>query len=355
MSDRDWQPDYKDDPMGHDRLAKPKAILARIFGDGENPLAWGFTLFEISKIKIRIHILFVVYLISELIFTLPGNQDGLKFVWPRLAAMISLVFLHEIAHCIVCRREGGRADEIMLWPLGGLARCAPPDDWKSHLRVAAAGPMVNLILVPIFGLPLYFMTGSISSLSFNPMTLGSSAQVLTLESGSTTWWLVALGAFYSINLVLLTFNLLVPMFPLDSARIMQAILWKRSSESKSMWQTVNIGLGVATALGLIGIIFEDGKMLLAIAIFGGIVCSMERRRLQFLQYGEMVPGVSNESESWKESLKSDVLVDDEDEETVNQQELDQILDKISNTGIESLTRKERRTLKRATESSRKSQ
>ncbi len=351
MSDRGWKSSYDDDPMGGDRLAKPKAVLARIFGDGENPLAWGFTIFTVKKIRVRIHLLFIVYLLGALIFTMPGNQEGLVFVWPRLLAMVVLVLAHEFGHCFVCRRVGGRVDEVMLWPLGGLAMCSVPENWKSELKVALAGPMVNLALVPVFAVPLYVLTGSVSSLGFNPMTLGAGGGDLVLISGETTWWLVVLGAFYSINLVLLVFNLLVPMFPMDGARVLLAMLWKRSSESKAMWQTVNIGLGVATVMGLVGIVFEDGKMLLAIAIFGGIVCSMERRRLQFLQYGEMIPGLSGAGESWK----GGVVVDDKDEEIVFQEEMDRILAKISESGMGSLSRKDRRTLKRATESSRKSQ
>lgn len=349
MSDRDWQ--SSNPPDSGDRLARLKAILARIFGDGENPLAWGFTIFTLKGIRVRIHLLFIIYLLSELIFTLPGNREGFAFAWPRLIAMLTLVLVHEFGHCFYCRRIGGQAREIMLWPLGGLAMCTVPEDWKSELRVAAAGPMVNLLLVPVFALPLYLLTGSFSSLSFNPMTLGASSMNLTLPTGETTWWLVAIGSFYSMNLVLLVFNLCVPMYPMDSARILQAILWKRTTQSKAMWQTVNIGLGVATVLGLIGIIFQDGKMLLAIAIFGGIVCSMERRRLQFLQYGEMIPGFSGEGESWKNGP----VVDGEDEEIIPKTEIDRILGKISESGIGSLSRKERRSLKRATESSRKSQ
>lgn len=351
MRESQWKSSYDDDQG--DRLAKVKLILARIFGDGENPLAWGFTLFSFSGIRVRIHLLFIVYLFTELIFTLPGNREGFVFVWPRLVALIVLVMLHEIGHCVMCRRAGGKANEIMLWPLGGLAMCDIPDDWKSELKVALAGPMVNLVLIPVFAVPLYILTGTMSSLAFNPLGMGSNATVLTLVSGETTWWLIALGGFYSINMILLIFNLLIPMYPLDGARVLQAILWKRSTQSKSMWTTTNVGIGVAIVLGIIGFVFEDANMLVAIAIFGGLVCSMQRRRLQFLQYGQMIPGMSGDgsSESWKQGP----IVDEDDQEVVSQAELDRILAKISVSGIESLSRKERRSLKRATETSRKSQ
>ncbi|MDF1809728.1 MAG: hypothetical protein P1U42_08540 [Phycisphaerales bacterium] len=350
MSDRQWKSSYDDDGNG-DRLAKLKAILSRIFGDGENPFAWGFTLFRVFGIRFRIHLLFIVYLLSELIFTVPGNRDGFAFVWPRLVAMLTLVMIHEIAHCMICRRVGGESDEIMLWPLGGFAHCVIPDDWKSELRVALAGPLSNVILIPVFGIPLYLLTQSSSFLAFNPILLGGNTTVSTLPSGETTWWLILLSSFYAMNWTLVIFNLLIPMFPLDSARILYSLLWRRTTSSKAMWQTVNIGLGVATLVGLIGIIMQDGKILLAIAILSGIACSMKRRRLQFLQYGDSIPGLNNEGESWK----SGPVVDEDDQEIISQSEVDRILAKISSSGIESLSRKERRSLKRATETSRKSQ
>ncbi|MGV6814071.1 MAG: site-2 protease family protein [Phycisphaerales bacterium] len=350
MSEPDWSSSYRPDQPG-DRFAKIKLILARVFGDGENPLAWGFTMFRSAGIRFRIHVLFLALILSELIFTLPGHHAGFDFVWPSLVAMLVLVLAHEIGHCVVCRRLGGEVDEVMLWPLGGLSRCRVPEHWRAELLVAIAGPMVNLLLVPVFALPLYVLTGGFEALGFNPLVLGASSSVVHFPDGTTVWWLVLLEAMYSINLVLLVFNLLVPMLPLDSARILMALLWKRSGESKAMWQTATIGLGVATALGLVGLVFQDGKMLFAIAIFGGIVCSMERRRLQFLQYGQMIPGLGDAGEAWKQGG----LVDEDDEEIIPQEEVDRILGKITASGMDSLSRKERRLLKRATESSRKSQ
>lgn len=350
MSDNDWQSSYPNGQEQGDRLAKVKLVLARIFGDGENPLAWGFTVFKVAGIRVRLHVLFIAYMLSELIFTLPGHHPGFVFVWPRLVAMLTLVLAHEFAHCIVCRKLGGQVDQIMLWPLGGLASCRIPDHWRAEFMVALAGPMIHILLFPLLAALLYVFTGTFESLAFNPMTLGAHSAV-TFADGTTAWWLILVESFYALNLVLLIFNLFIPMFPLDSSRAVMALLWKRSTQSKAMWHTVNIGLGAATLLGLIGIIFDDGKMLLAIAIFGGIVCSIERRRLQFLQHGDMIPGLSGAGEEWKQVA----LVDEDDEEIVQQEELDRILTKISSSGIDSLSRKEKRMLKKATESSRKSQ
>ena len=259
MSENDWQSSYPNGQGQGDRLAKVKLVLARIFGDGENPLAWGFTIFKIAGIKVRLHILFIAYLLSALIFTLPGHHAGFVFVWPRLVAMLTLVLIHEFAHCIVCRKLGGQVDEVMLWPLGGLASCRIPEHWKAEFMVAIAGPMVHVLLLPLLAASLYVLTGTFESLAFNPMTLGGHSAAVTFADGTTAWWLILVESFYALNLVLLVFNLFIPMFPLDSSRAIMALLWKRTTQSKAMWKTVNIGLGVATVLGLVGIVFDDGK------------------------------------------------------------------------------------------------
>ena len=37
-----------------------------------------------------------------------------------------IVTLHEFGHALACRQVGGKADQIVLWPLGGVAYVAPP-------------------------------------------------------------------------------------------------------------------------------------------------------------------------------------------------------------------------------------
>ncbi|MEX0876153.1 MAG: site-2 protease family protein [Phycisphaerales bacterium] len=354
MSDRDWQSSY---PHGQDRLAKARAIMARIFGDGENPLAWGFTIFTVRGTRVRLHLLFIVYLLAQLIFTLPGNRAGFIFVMPTLVAMLVLVLLHELAHAAVCRRVGGEAPELMLWPLGGLAPLDVPDEPAARIKVALAGPALNLLLIPVLGVPLVMLTGSAVAFLHSPIT--ADLAPLTLRSGETTWWLVALGAFYSVNLLLVVMNLLLPMYPLDAARVLEAILSKDRSSYRAMWLATNTGLGVATAVGFAGILFEDGVWLLTIAIVCGLVCSIQRRRLQFLAHADMVPGMGGsfpgmpDPEAWRGGPPRQRVVDDHDEEIISREELDRILAKISAKGMGSLSRRERRTLKRASETSRK--
>ena len=54
------------------------------------------------------------------------------------------VFLHELAHAYVARKEGIHVIEILLHPFGGLAklRKEPPTP-RSEFRIAIAGPIAS--------------------------------------------------------------------------------------------------------------------------------------------------------------------------------------------------------------------
>src|SRR5919204_5218976 len=64
-------------------------------------------------------------------------------------ALFGIVSLHEFGHAFACRSVGGQADRIVLWPLGGIAYVNPPPRPGATLWSIAAGPLVNLALLPI--------------------------------------------------------------------------------------------------------------------------------------------------------------------------------------------------------------
>lgn len=347
MGERDWQSNEYD---RHDRLAGIKQTLARMFGDGENPLAWGFKLGSLGSTPIKIHLLFVVYLLVELIFTLPGNREGLDFVLPRLGAILFFVLLREIVHAIVAKRLGGNPIEIMLWPMGGLVSPEVPEHWFTRLQIAISPLLLNLMLVPVLAIPLYLITRDWHSLLINPLTLGGTDSDIVFPDKTTAIWLVALGAIYAANLTLLVINL-IPMYPLDGSRILESILSKNHPDHRAQWMSVHTGLIAATAIGILALVMQDGTPLFALCVVCGLISSMHRRRLQFLATADMIPGLSGASFPASENHPVANPVD----EKVDQDEIDRILAKISDQGIGALSRKERRTLKRATETSRQSQ
>src|SRR2546426_12841541 len=65
-------------------------------------------------------------------------------------ALFFIVMLHEFGHALACRQVGGTANQIVLWPLGGVAYVSPPPRPGATLWSIAAGPPVNGGLLPGF-------------------------------------------------------------------------------------------------------------------------------------------------------------------------------------------------------------
>ena len=54
-------------------------------------------------------------------------------------ALFLIVMLHEYGHALACRQVGGTANQIVLWPLGGVAFVNPPPRPGATLWSIAAG------------------------------------------------------------------------------------------------------------------------------------------------------------------------------------------------------------------------
>src|SRR5579863_1441973 len=74
-----------------------------------------------------------------------------SLAWNILAylSLFCIILLHEFGHALACRQVGGKADQIVLWPLGGVAYVAPPPRPGATLWSIAAGPLVNVGLLPV--------------------------------------------------------------------------------------------------------------------------------------------------------------------------------------------------------------
>lgn len=147
-------------------------------------------------------------------------------VWAALLylGLFVLVTMHEFGHALACRQVGGRAERIVLWPLGGIAFVSPPPRAGAMLWSIAAGPMVNVLLLPI----LAFLEHTAQRAGW-PTTNRDAYQVLHL-----------LGL---INRGLLVFNLL-PIYPLDGGQIVRALLWFPLGQIRSLF--------IATGVGFVG-------------------------------------------------------------------------------------------------------
>src|SRR6516165_4907924 len=142
-----------------------------------------------------------------------------------------IVLTHEFGHALACRQVGGKANQIVLWPLGGVAYVSPPPRPGATLWSIAAGPLVNVVLFPI-----------LSVVAFLGATWGSA------DAASNSYRFVV--AIWKLNLALLIFNLL-PIYPLDGGQILRSLLWFVIGRARSLMVATVIGfLGIAGLIGL---------------------------------------------------------------------------------------------------------
>jgi Zn-dependent protease len=163
-------------------------------------------------------------------------------------SLFGIVLLHEFGHALACRSVGGKANLIVLWPLGGVAYVAPPARPGAVLWSIAAGPLVNVVLVPILG-----------GLLLAVDALGETSTAAMLQR--------YLSVLFNINLVLLIFNML-PIYPLDGGQILQSILWFFIGRAKSLRATSVIGI-IAAGIGLVWALTRQDWFMVAIAAFIG--------------------------------------------------------------------------------------
>jgi len=149
-------------------------------------------------------------------------------VWNVLEylALFGIVLLHEFGHALACRQVGGRAERIVLWPLGGVAYVDPPQRPGATLWSIAAGPLVNVVLAPV----LLVIAMLMNRAGLTPEVSNASGLVQAI-------------AF--INFALLIFNLL-PIYPLDGGQILRSVLWFLLGRAWSLMVVTVVGfLGVA--------------------------------------------------------------------------------------------------------------
>ncbi len=323
--------------------------MGRAFGD--NPLTWSLPLYSAWGIRVRIHILFIIFVVAELIYSLTkSGESGPQYMLIMFGGLFGIVLLHEYGHCIACRRVGGDADEIMLWPLGGLASCVPPDTWKAHLVTVMGGPLVNVILVPILGVAVLAATGTWDAVIFNPFNPWSVLPYLTQQNEAAFWATYTLWSLYYVNWLLLAFNVLVPMYPMDGGRILQALLWARIGHARSLRFCLKLGIVFAILMVMFGML--GPRILMGIGLFGGIVCWFEHRRLTApdeLGGPQIDLSAAFDHPDQPDPGPSKREIKEHERERKLQQQIDQILEKIAKGGMDSLSRAEKKLLQQETE------
>src|SRR5579864_4671388 len=158
-----------------------------------------FHLFRLFGVDVFLHWWWFLVAVYE-IQSRAGRYSSIGWNVLEYLALFLIVLMHEFGHALACRQVGGRADHIVLWPLGGVAYVDPPPRPGPTLWSIAAGPLVNVILFPVL---------------LGLVTLGQSLRwSATLPDVQRL-----LQSVLYIDVALLVFNIL-PIYPLDGGQIL---------------------------------------------------------------------------------------------------------------------------------------
>ncbi len=172
-----------------------------------------------------------------------------------IVMLFLFVVLHEYGHALMAKRLGINTQDIILSPIGGVARLSTmPESPIKELKIAFAGPFVNLIIGSVFGLGMYLYDGT-----FMP----------TVQQFKFDDPLELVRCIVGINVMLFCFNL-IPAFPMDGGRILRAFLATKMSHFKA----TNIATFIGRVLAIGFVIFGIFSQNLALAMIGLVIFMM---------------------------------------------------------------------------------
>lgn len=226
-----------------------------------------FRLFRLKGIDVYLNWTWFLVAVFE-IQARRGRYTSVLWNALEYLALFAIVLMHEFGHALACRSVGGTAENIMLWPLGGVAYVNPPQRPGATLWSIAAGPLVNVALFPVFYV----------------LTLGASAGHL---DGSMPNLYQLLGSVAWINGALLIFNIL-PIYPLDGGQILRSLLWFPLGRARSLLVASVLGFVGVAGLVLLAYVQQSGWTFL-IAAYAGLNCWNGFKLARALQGLEKIP------------------------------------------------------------------
>jgi len=204
--------------------------------------------FTAFGVPVRFHFTFVLLAVFLVVVAWQDRDTALGDAI-FIASLFVSVLLHELGHALVARRCGTRTVEIVMFPIGGVARLEKMPPARKELWIAAAGPLVNLVIAGGILVWLAIFRADLAG----PEALAEPSRNNLLER-------IAYG-----NLVLAVFNLL-PAFPMDGGRILRSVLALSRPEEEATQIASRAGRALAVMMGLFGLVTTN-FMLLFIAFF----------------------------------------------------------------------------------------
>ena len=310
-------------------------------------LSYHFPCGSVFGIRLEVHwavLLVPLYVAGERVL-----GASLGFALAFTVVLFGMILLHELGHIFMAKRFHIPSDKISLSPLGGLAHTQQPGaNPTQDILISLAGPATHLPWLMGFGLARAIWGPGF--LQFGGIPLD---------------WML-----WYVNLSLFLFNML-PFYPMDMGRVLQGVLSYRLDRGKALLIAANVGLVGAVAFMVGGLAF-GWTILILIGLSNLFACLQAR---SVARYGGQIYGEPREAwqadpEAWKQGQSVFGDTDDKksgflgrrkverDRKAHNRkiqeqedldQELDRVLEKIHNEGMSSLTRAERKLLKKVSD------
>jgi Zn-dependent protease len=374
-----------------------------------DPLTWSLPIGRLFGVTLKVHLLYPLVAIGLILraASQAGSAAALDATVMTLMLLVIIIF-HEFGHVFGARWVDGDATEILIWPLGGLAFCDVPHTPRAHGLTAFAGPLVNLVIWLVVGLGLvaasfyppnplqnpfdprltnfsdgvtYSRNGGYQVLDpAGPRPLKDGEKLVQAADGRVVLsgnpavevrdahlplWAVLTTQFYLLNAFLFLFNL-IPAFPMDFGRILQAVLWWRGDYRSATVTAVSVGFMSALAIFIVAMVI-DTWLLAFLALFIYTTCRQQLIALETggeespfgydfsqgytsLERGEAAPATKprrpNFVQRWLQRRAARKLLREQEQREHDELRMDQLLQKIAQSGKESLTDEERRFLTR---------
>lgn len=338
--------------------------LARVLGEGDDPLGWSFPIGSAWGLALRVHVFFPIWAVWELILSIPKTKLGPVHVATALSVLFMLVVAREVGRWLIISRRAVEADQTVLWPLGATVSPQEPSAWVSPWPGVLGALVVNALLVPVLAGAVWLAGLSPDVLMFNPLDPGQTLASIGSWWGSALWW------GYYLNFVLLGLNLLVPAMPFDAGRVAEAGLSGSLGRQRAAGAAAKIGMAASVLLFVIAMSGGEAR-LLGVSVIGLFASVMQYRRADFVRGS--VPTASDRplepeppplvgldepaDPAWPEAeMEEPAELPEVEAPSIDPDpaaEVDRILAKISNEGIASLTPEERVFLEEASNRMRK--
>lgn len=233
--------------------------------------SWSIPAGRLFGVDIRIHLTF--FLLPAFIYWTEYQAHNHTANGARDLALTGIILAcvaaHECGHILTARKFGMIPKAVILLPLTGVTiydeargeKAAQPLAWKREMRLATAGPLVNLVL------------GLVSA----GLVIAIAPQIQLLK-----WPFVLAGnlprSLVWANLYLAVLNF-IPAYPMDGGRILRAIFSRTIDLSSATRRAVSISNAIAMVLMVAGLLSDSWLIMIGVIIFSA--AQLEERALLF--------------------------------------------------------------------------